>query len=46
MNYNDFYQKSLDNPELFWKEQAEQIEWYTKIEIFTFIQISVLLPYV
>lgn len=30
MNYKDFYQKSLDNPELFWKEQAEQIEWYTK----------------
>lgn len=32
MNYKDFYQKSLDNPESFWKEQAEQIEWYTKPE--------------
>ncbi len=30
MNYNDFYQKSLENPELFWKEQADQIEWYAK----------------
>jgi len=32
MNYIDFYQKSLDNPELFWKEQATQIEWNTKPE--------------
>lgn len=32
MNYKDFYQKSLANPESFWKEQAEQIEWYTKPE--------------
>lgn len=32
MNYIDFYQKSLDNPELFWKEQAAQIEWNTKPE--------------
>lgn len=30
MNYKNFYQKSLDNPELFWKEQAEQIEWYAQ----------------
>lgn len=30
MNYKDFYQKSLDNPEEFWKEQAEQIEWYAQ----------------
>lgn len=30
MNYKNFYQKSLDNPEEFWKEQAEQIEWYAQ----------------
>lgn len=28
MNYNEFYQKSLDKPELFWKEQADIISWY------------------
>lgn len=28
MNYNEFYQKSLDEPELFWKEQADIISWY------------------
>ncbi len=30
MNYKDFYQKSLEQPEQFWKEQAEQIEWYAQ----------------
>jgi propionyl-CoA synthetase len=28
MNYNEFYQKSLDNPALFWKEQAGAIKWH------------------
>lgn len=28
MNYNEFYQKSLDNPTLFWKEQAGAIKWH------------------
>ena len=28
MNYLDIYQKSIEQPELFWREQAEQIKWY------------------
>jgi propionyl-CoA synthetase len=28
MQYNEFYQKSLDNPELFWKEQDSLISWF------------------
>jgi propionyl-CoA synthetase len=28
MNYNELYQKSLDNPELFWREQANLISWF------------------
>jgi hypothetical protein len=28
MNYKQFYQKSIEDPEVFWKEQAEQIEWF------------------
>ncbi|MCO6176257.1 propionyl-CoA synthetase [Flavobacterium sp. NRK F10] len=32
MNYLDFYKQSIDNPEKFWKEQAEKLEWYTKPE--------------
>ena len=32
MNYLEFYQKSLDNPEVFWKEQAEHIQWFKKPE--------------
>ncbi len=27
MNYQDFYQKSIENPEEFWTEQAHQIKW-------------------
>ncbi|MBP6100380.1 MAG: AMP-binding protein, partial [Flavobacterium sp.] len=30
MNYEEFYKKSIDFPEEFWKEQADQIEWFTK----------------
>lgn len=30
MNYLELYQKSLENPELFWREQAEHIEWLKK----------------
>lgn len=29
MNYLDFYKRSIDDPEAFWKEQAEKLEWYT-----------------
>ena len=32
MNYLEFYQKSLDNPQVFWKEQAEHIQWFKKPE--------------
>lgn len=28
MNYSDFYKKSIENPELFWAEQANAIEWF------------------
>jgi len=30
MNYNDFYTKSIKQPEEFWSEQADTIEWYNK----------------
>ena len=33
MNYSDFYQKSNDFPEEFWKEQSNEIEWFKKPEI-------------
>ena len=28
--YNEFYENSIQNPEQFWKEQADAIDWYTK----------------
>ncbi len=28
MNYNEFYAKSITNPEGFWEEQARQIKWF------------------
>ena len=31
MNYEEFYSKSIQSPEEFWKEQADQIEWYNSI---------------
>ncbi|MET0759159.1 MAG: AMP-binding protein [Flavobacterium sp.] len=30
MNYKDFYAKSINQPEEFWREQANAIEWYNK----------------
>ena len=33
MNYNDFYNKSIQYPEEFLAEQANTIKWYTKPEI-------------
>jgi propionyl-CoA synthetase len=32
MNYKDFYAKSIQQPEEFWAEQAEAIDWYRKPE--------------
>lgn len=29
MSYADIYRKSIENPEAFWKEQAEKITWQT-----------------
>ncbi len=28
MNYDEFYQRSIENPEEFWAEQAHQIKWF------------------
>ena len=33
MNYNEFYARSINEPESFWAEQADAIEWYNKPEI-------------
>lgn len=30
MNYKDIYQLSIENPEKFWEEQAQKIEWFSK----------------
>ncbi|EDP97774.1 acetate--CoA ligase [Kordia algicida OT-1] len=30
MNYQEFYQKSIEQPEVFWQEQANQLDWHTK----------------
>ncbi|CAM3849342.1 acetate--CoA ligase [Flavobacterium branchiophilum] len=30
MNYKNFYSESVDNPEIFWKEQSDNIEWFNK----------------
>lgn len=32
-NYNEFYEKSINHPEAFWQEQANEIEWFTKPSI-------------
>ncbi len=29
MNYQEFYQKSIEKPEVFWREQAENLDWHT-----------------
>ena len=28
MNFSEFYQHSIENPEEFWKQQAQKISWY------------------
>ncbi|TXI68897.1 MAG: acetate--CoA ligase [Flavobacterium sp.] len=28
MNYQEIYNQSIESPELFWKEQAKQIQWF------------------
>ncbi len=28
MNYQEFYQKSIKHPEEFWKEQANELDWF------------------
>ena len=33
MNYIDFYNDSIENPEAFWATQAKAIEWYNIPEI-------------
>ncbi|CAN1499211.1 Acs Acyl-coenzyme A synthetases/AMP-(fatty) acid ligases [Flavobacteriaceae bacterium] len=33
MNYNELYSKSINQPEEFWKEQADSIDWYNKPEL-------------
>jgi hypothetical protein len=30
MNYQDFYKQSLNEPEKFWEQQSQKIEWLTK----------------
>ncbi|GEM55507.1 propionyl-CoA synthetase [Flavobacterium branchiophilum] len=30
MNYKNFYSESVDNPEIFWKVQSDNIEWFNK----------------
>ena len=30
MNYQELYNRSIQSPESFWKNQANQIEWYSK----------------
>ncbi len=33
MNYNELYSKSINQPEAFWKEQADSVDWYNKPEL-------------
>lgn len=30
MNYQEFYNQSIDNPKEFWQEQANKLDWYKK----------------
>ena len=30
MNYSETYKQSIEQPDLFWAQQADQINWYTK----------------
>lgn len=29
MNYQELYQKSIEEPTVFWREQAQQLDWFT-----------------
>lgn len=33
MKYNELYTQSIEHPEVFWADQANQIDWYNKPEI-------------
>ena len=35
MTYKEIYKESIERPEKFWKDQANEIEWYSKPEIIT-----------
>ncbi len=35
MKYQEFYKKSIEQPDLFWKEQASHIDWFKKPNIMT-----------
>ena len=35
MTYNEIYAESIEQPEKFWREQANEIEWYSKPETIT-----------
>ena len=30
MNYKEFYESSIKEPEKFWKDQANELDWKTK----------------
>ncbi|MEM6685287.1 MAG: acetyl-coenzyme A synthetase N-terminal domain-containing protein, partial [Bacteroidota bacterium] len=34
MNYQEFYRKSIEQPEVFWQEQAENLAWHTPPKTF------------
>ena len=29
MNYQDFYNESIDQPAAFWKKQAQKLDWFS-----------------
>ena len=35
MTYKEIYTESIERPEKFWKDQADEIEWYSKPQIIT-----------
>ena len=30
MNYQEFYKQSIEKPDIFWKQQSDQLEWFKK----------------
>ena len=32
MSYQDLYQQSIEQPEVFWRKQAELIKWYELVD--------------